>query len=82
MKTRYIILEYLLHNERQIILYEALQHLEETKREVLTLQYFVGMSQKEIAGLLKKTPENVRILSHRGNLELRKYMEANGYDIS
>ncbi len=76
------ILEHLLQDERRRLLYQALQHLGEDKREVLILQYFGGLSQKEIAALLRKTPENIRILAYRGKKELREYMEANGYDIS
>lgn len=76
------VLEHLLQDERRRLLYQALQHLNEDKREVLILQYFGGLSQKEIAALLRKTPENIRILAYRGKKELREYMEANGYDIS
>lgn len=76
------VLQHLLLDERRQILYQALQHLNESKREILVLQYFGGLSQKEIAALLRKTPENIRILAHRGKKELREYMEANGYDIS
>lgn len=76
------VLEHLLLDERRRLLYQALQHVNESKREILTLQYFGGLSQKEIAALLRKTPENIRILAHRGKKELREYMEANGYDIS
>ncbi len=76
------VLEHLLQDERRRLLYYALQRLNKDKREVLMLQYFAGMSQKEIAALLRKTPENIRILAHRGKKELREYMEANGYDLS
>lgn len=76
------VLERLLHDERRRLLYRALQKLNGDKREVLMLQYFSGLSQKEIAALLRKTPENIRILAYRGKKELREYMEANGYDIS
>lgn len=75
-------LEHLLQDERRRLLYQALQHLNGDKREVLMLQYFGDLSQKEIAALLRKTPENIRILAYRGKKELREYMEANGYDIS
>lgn len=74
-------LERLLTDERRRSLYKALQHLDERQREVLTLQYFGGLSQKEIAALLKMTPENIRILSYRGKKKLRVYMEENGYEI-
>ncbi|MBR6643164.1 MAG: RNA polymerase sigma factor [Lachnospiraceae bacterium] len=76
------VLEHLLQDERRRLLYQALQHLSKDKREVLMLQYFGDLSQKEIAALLRKTPENIRILAYRGKKELREYMEANGYDIS
>lgn len=76
------VLEHLLQDERRRLLYYALQRLNKDKREVLMLQYFAGMSQKEIAAFLRKTPENIRILAHRGKKELREYMEANGYDLS
>lgn len=76
------VLEHLLQDERRRLLYQALQHLSKDKREVLMLQYFGDLSQKEIAALLRKTPENIRILAYRGKKELREYMEVNGYDIS
>lgn len=76
------LLSQLLADERLRLLYQALQHIGEQKREILTLQYYGGLSQKEIAVLLKISPENVRVLAHRGKRELKKYMEAEGYDIS
>ncbi len=76
------IMNSLIQDERRRILYQAMQSLEADKREVLVLQYFGGVSQKEIASLLRKSPENVRVLVHRSKKELKKYMEENGYDIS
>ncbi len=76
------LLNQLFADERLRLLYQALQHIGEQKREILTLQYYGGLSQKEIAVLLKISPENVRVLAHRGKRELKKYMEAKGYDIS
>jgi len=76
------VLQRLLLDERRKLLYQALQHLGKQKRELLTLQYFGGMSQKEIATLLKITPENVRVLAYRSKKELKKYMEDNHYDLS
>lgn len=76
------LLERIFEVDKNRMLYEALQNIDRTKREVLTLQYFCGLSQKEIAATLHLTPENVRVLSYRGKHELKKYMEANGYDIS
>lgn len=75
-------LEHLIVEERSRLLYRALQHLDGAKREVLALQYFAGLSQKDIAAVLHLTPENVRVLACRGKRELKAYMEGNEYDIS
>lgn len=45
-------------------------------------QQSCGVSQKEIAAILKMTPENVRVLSYRAKRELRTYMEDHNYDLS
>jgi len=76
------LMERLLKEERHRLLYQSLQYIGEQKKEILVLQYFGGLSQKEIARLLQISPENVRILAHRGKKELRKYMEEHDYDIS
>lgn len=75
-------LEHLIVEERSRLLYRALQELDTAKREVLELQYFGGLSQRDIAAVLRMTPENVRVLAYRGKRELKAYMEGNGYDIS
>jgi len=49
--------------------------LEVKKREVIQMQYFGGMSQKEIAAVLHITPENVRVLAYRAKKELKKDLE-------
>ena len=67
--------------EKTKTLYQAIGCLGRIKREVLVLRYFAGLSQKEIASVLNLTPENVRVLSLRGKKEIKKYMEAKGYDI-
>ncbi len=74
-------LQQIIEQERTRLLYEALQCLDRVKREILVMQYFGELSQKEIAFVLHITPENVRVLSYRGKKELKKYMEAKGYDI-
>ena len=56
-----------------------MKKLDDKKREVLTLQYFAELSQKEISNILKITPENVRVLSYRAKKELKKLMEETGY---
>lgn len=75
------LIEHIISNETRRLCFEALQSLGGIKREVLILQYFGGLSQKEIAAVLHLTPENVRVLSFRGKKELKKYLEVHGYDI-
>lgn len=75
------LLERMLEDENRKLLYAALRHLEDRKREILLLHYFGGLSQKEIAAILHLTPENVRILAYRAKRELKSYLEVNGYDI-
>ena len=68
------VLEGILKVEKNRLLYQAMNELEE--------RYFGGLSQKEIAAILKMTPENVRVLSYRAKRELRTYMEDHNYDLS
>lgn len=75
-------LEKLISEERRRKLYQALGTLDGKKREVLEMQYFGGLSQKEIAAVLHLTPENVRVLAYRAKRELKAYMEENDYDLS
>ncbi len=71
----------IISKENRLILYEALQTLSGVKREVLVLQYFGGLSQKEIAAVTHLSPENVRVQGYRAKREIKKYLEAKGYDI-
>ncbi len=64
-----------LRDERYRILYDAISRLEERKREILVMQYFGNLSQKEIAAILHMTPENVRVLACRAKKELKREME-------
>ena len=68
----------MIENERKLQLYQALKKLDMKKREILLLQYFGDLSQKEIAAVLHITPENVRVLAYRAKKELKKYMEQQG----
>ena len=51
------------------------------KREILLLHYFSGMAYRDIAALLGRSGENVRVLSYRAKKELKQYMEECGYDV-
>lgn len=70
-----------LDKERNSLLYKGMSNLEQNKREVLVMQYFNGLSIREIAQITGKTETNVKVLSHRGKRELRRFLEVNGYEI-
>lgn len=74
-------LERLLKDEKMQVLYQCIRKLDIEKREILELQYFSGVSLKEVAHLTGKSYENVRVLSSRGKRSLREYMEAEGYEL-
>lgn len=76
------ILEDLIRQEQNHMLYHAMMKLPLIKREVLELQYFSRLPLKEIARLLQISSENARVLSHRAKRELRKYLEEDGYEVS
>lgn len=69
-------------SERQALLFKGINQLSQNKREVLQLQYFSGLSQKEIGAVLGLTPANVRVLALRAKRDLKCYLEENGYDFS
>lgn len=79
--AEYDILEGLIKKEQHRMLYQALMQLTSPKREVLQLQYFSGLSLKEIAEVLQISPENARVLSCRAKKELRAKLEEEGYEI-
>ena len=77
-KTDEDLFEQILEEENRRMLYQAIRRLEIKKREIIQMQYFGGMSQKEIAAVLHITPENVRVLAYRAKKELKKYLEKEG----
>ena len=77
-KTDEDLFEKILEEENRRMLYQAIRRLEIKKREIIQMQYFGGMSQKEIAAVLHITPENVRVLAYRAKKELKKYLEKVG----
>lgn len=71
----------LIKSDNEKILHKALQQINEKYREVLILQYLGGISQKEIGRLLKLSPENVRVLSYRGKVQLKARLEEMKYEL-
>lgn len=68
-------LESVLRNEELQILYKAMLQLSPEKRDIIILQYFGGLRQKEISALINITPENVRVTAHRAKKDLKKILE-------
>lgn len=73
--------ESIFKDEKRRLLYSLIQTLEDRTKEVIIMQYFGEMSQKEIAAVLRITPENVRVLSYRGKKKLKELLEENGYEV-
>lgn len=76
------ILEQYITQEEHRSVYLAVLKLPTPKKEILELQYFGGLSLKEIAELLHLTYEVVRVQKHRAKQELKKILEEGKYDIS
>lgn len=74
-KTEKGLPEKIFEEEDRRMLYQAIRRLDIKKREIIQMQYFGGMTQKEIAAVLHITLENVRVLAYRERKELKKYLE-------
>ena len=68
-------LDTLLQKEQYRSLYDNLQKLSKRSRDILMMQYFGILSHKEIASVLKMTPQAVRMAAVRARKELKTYME-------
>lgn len=75
------ILEQYITQEDYRNVYLAVLKLPPPKKEILELQYFGGLSLKEIAKLLHLTYEGVRVQKHRAKQELKKILKEGNYDI-
>ena len=75
------LLDDLIRSEQKRFLYEAMLKLPDRQREILELFYFSEMSIKQIAEIMKLTPQNVRVLAYRAKKQLREYMEVKGYEL-
>lgn len=74
-------LDRIIKDEQNKLLYQALNVLDDRKREILELQYFGGLSQQEIAQIMHLKPNNIRVLALRARREIKLWMEENGYDL-
>ena len=80
-KSQNSLTDILIRNEQKKMLYEAMLKLPDRQREILELFYFSEMSMKQIAEIMKLTPQNVRVLAYRAKKQLREYMEVKEYEL-
>lgn len=80
-KSQDSLTDILIRNEQKKMLYEAMLKLSDRQREILELFYFSEMSMKQIAEIMKLTPQNVRVLAYRAKKQLREYMEVKEYEL-
>ena len=59
----------------------ALEKLPPREREIVSMKYFMGISNKEIAEALGMTPGNVGVVLHRSLAKLKVLLEDAGYEM-
>ncbi len=70
-----------LADEGDIHLLLAMKKLNERERRVISLKYFTGVSNKEIAELEEMTANNVGVVLHRALDKLKSILEGSGYTL-
>lgn len=68
------------HKELLKQLFRELKALDSKYADVLILRYYYNFKEKDIARILKITPENVRIRVHRGKKILKESLEKENDD--
>lgn len=69
----------LLNDERNRMLYRALESINPEYRQVLHLTYFEDMTNDEVAGVMKKGKKQVYNLISRGKQAMKEALEKLGY---
>ena len=60
-----------IHNKQKIALHRAMEKLKPEYKQVLWLVYFEGFSNKETAGIMKKSVHNIETLVYRARQSLK-----------
>lgn len=74
-------LDEIIKNDNKKYLYKTLFKINNKTREILILKYFNGLSIREISKITQLTEQNIKVIIHRGKRQIRKLMEADGYEI-
>ncbi len=70
-----------LQKEEKLIVLKAVDKLSQDYRQVLYLHFFEGMSNAEIARIMRKNTRQVENLMYRAKLSLRTILEKEGYQV-
>jgi len=73
LETLYII------EERKIIVHRTLQKLHCEYRQILWLLYFEGLSSREAAAVMKKSPRQIKNLTYRAKSALKSELDKEGF---
>lgn len=68
-------LEGILQDERYTALYHAISLLDAPYREAVTMHYFEDLRIKEIAEVMGKSENNIKVILYRAREQLKKYLE-------
>ena len=72
-------LEYtFIREETKILVHRAMAHLKAEYREVLWLKYFEGFSSREAAKIMRKSSQNIEILTYRARQALKSELIKEG----
>ncbi len=63
-------------------LLRAIEELPEREQKIVSMKYFAGVSNKEIAEMLDMNANNVGVVLHRALSKLRNILEAQGYTMN
>lgn len=68
-----------LKQEDKVLIHRAMNRLLPQYRQILWLTYFEGLSNKEAAGVMKKTKHSIETLKYRAEKALKTQLEKEGF---
>ena len=68
-----------IEKEQVRLVMELIGQMDESYRDILLMRYYHGMKVREIAGIVNKTPDNIRHISQRAKKKLQGMLEEYGY---
>ena len=68
-----------IEKEQVRLVMELIGQMDESYRDILLMRYYHGMKVRESAGIVNKTPDNIRHISQRAKKKLQGMLEEYGY---